>query len=398
MNLPILSVTGRVSQTGAATLRKASARMFVLCAAAAVLLTGCSGHIANADTVDPSKVQVEEAPDSNTVHVDRPERFRLATVEQRPAWNELNATGVVQPDISRTVPVLSLAAGRAIKVRARLGDFVRKGDVLARINSADLGDAFANYQKAQADDKLAHGQLERARLLFSHGAMAQKELEVAEDAENKAQVDVEAAAEHVRVLGADPARPSSVVEVRAPMSGVIVEQNLTGATAVKSVDNSPNLFTIADMSRVWVVCDVYENDLSRIHLGDSAAVRLNAYPELVLRGRVNNIGEILDPVTRAAKVRLELGNASNLMRQGMFATATFRSKGQVMRTVAPATAVLRLHDKYWVFLPLGGRVFRRTEVQAGAVQPDGSQELLSGVAPGQQVVANALQFSTEVAQ
>lgn len=365
---------------------------------AAMLTSGCGGRTANADSIDPSKVQVEEAPDASIVEVDNPGRFQLATVEQRPAWNELNATGVVQPDVTRTVQVLSLAAGRAIEVRARLGDFVQKGDVLARINSADLAAASADYQKAQADEKLARRQLERAQLLYSHGAMAQKDLEIAEDTENKAQVDVKTSAEHLHVLGADPDHASSIVEVRAPISGVIVEQNLTGGTAVKSVDNSPNLFTIADMSRVWLVCDVYENNLSQVHVGDYAGIRLNAYPNVLLRGRVNNIGEILDPNTRAAKVRLELPNPRNLMRQGMFATATFRSKTQVMRTVAPSTALLRLHDKYWVFVPIGGRRFRRTEVQAGAVQSDGMQELLSGVAPAQQVVANALQFSTEVAQ
>ena len=366
--------------------------------AAALLLAGCRSQNASADSVDPAKVQVEEAPDANTVEVTRPERFRLVTAEQRPAYNELNVTGTVQPDVSRTVPVLSLAGGRAIEVRVRLGDFVHKGDVLARINSADLSAAFSDHEKAVADEKLAKRQLDRAQELYSHGAMALKELEVAEDAENKAQVDVKTTTERLRVLGADIDHPSSIVEVRAPISGVIVEQNVTTGTGVKSLDNSPNLFTIADMSRVWLVCDVYENNLAQVHLGDIAEVRLNAYPDRVLRGRVDNIGEILDPNTRAAKVRLDLANPGNLMRQGMFATATFRSKSQVMRTVAPATALLRLHDKYWVFVPAGGNRFRRTEVQAGATDSGGMQQIISGVEPGTQMVANSLQFSSEVSQ
>jgi len=363
---------------------------------ALLLNCSCGNRSASADSIDPSKVQVEEAPDANTVVVDHPEIFRLAAAQQRASFNELNATGVVQPDVSRTVAVLSLAGGRAIEVRARLGDSVHKGDVLARINSADLSAAFSDYEKAKADEKLAAKQLDRAQTLNAHGALALKDLELAEDTENKAQVDVKTAAERLRVLGADLINPSSIVEVKAPVSGVIVEQNVTAGAAVKSLDNSPNLFTIADMSRVWIVCDVYENNLAQVHIGDFAGVRLNAYPDRTLRGRVSNIGEILDPNTRAAKVRLELPNPGNLMRQGMFAIATFRSKSQVMRTVVPATALLRLHDKYWVFEPMGGNRFHKTEVQAGRVDSDGMQELLGGIAPGQRVVVSALQFSNSI--
>src|SRR5579884_4088538 len=251
--------------------------------AATLLLPGCRTRKVSADSVDPSKVDVEEAPDPDTVAVEHPEIFKLARAEERAAYNELNATGVVQPDVSRTVPVLSLAGGRAIEVRVRLGDAVRKGEVLARINSPDLSAAFSDYEKAEADEKLASKQLERAQLLYSHGATALKDLELAEDTENKARVDVKTAADRLRVLGADLNNVTSIVEVKAPVSGVIVEQNVTIGAAVKSLDNSPNLFTIADMSRVWVVCDVFENNLAQVHVGDFADVRLNAYPDRLLR-------------------------------------------------------------------------------------------------------------------
>lgn len=135
---------------------------------------------------------------------------------------------------------------------------------------------------------------------------------------------------------------------------------------MRSIDNSPNLFTIADLSRVWVLCDVYAYQLPQVRLGDFADVRLNAYPDRVLRGRVSNIARVLDATTRTAKARLELDNSSRLMRVGMFATATFRSESPESRAVVPATAILRLHDKDWVFRPAGGRRFQQLEIQAGA--------------------------------
>ena len=173
-----------------------------------------------------------------------------------------------------------------------------------------------------------------------------------------------------------------------------MEQNVTSGTGVRSLDNSPNLFTIADLSDVWVLCDVYENDLGRVQLGDPAEVRLNAFPGRVFAGRVRNISTVLDPSTRTAKVRLELANPRGLMRAGMFATATFRSRTAPMRPVIPTTAVLRLHDKDWVFVPLGRNQFRRVEVQAGPVSSAGFQVITSGLAVGGKVVTNALQFAS----
>jgi cobalt-zinc-cadmium efflux system membrane fusion protein len=328
------------------------------------------------------------------VEVPDPEQFPLTTVEQRPIYDELKVNGVVTPDVSRSVPVLSLAGGRVVDIRAKLGDDVTKGQVLLRINSPDVSQAFSDYQKAQADEVLARRQQERSETLLTNGAIAQRDLEAAEDVEQKAKVDLATAAERLRVLGADVSHPSPIVEVKAPISGTIVEQNITGGTGVRSMDNSPNLFTIADLSRVWVLCDVYENNLSQVRLGDFAEVRLNAYPDQALKGRISNISRVLDPNTRTTKVRLELDNERRLLRAGMFATATFRSQSKQLRSVVSAKAVLRLHDKDWVFRAEGGHRFRRIEVQAGRVSSDGLQEILAGLAPGDQIVVNALQFAS----
>lgn len=367
--------------------------------AAVLLLPGCSREAkvdAKADGALP--VTIEEAPDVSVITVERSEQFPLVKVESRKGREELKVNGSVAPDVNRTVPVNALSGGRVTDIRTRLGDEVVKGQVLLRIHSPDLSAAFSDYQKFRADELLARRQFERARLLYSHGAIAQKEVQMAEYTHEKAKVDVQTAAERIRILGGDLNHPSPVFDVKAPISGTIVEQNTAGGAGVKSLDNAPNLFTVADLSRVWVLCDVYENNLSRVHCGDYADVRLNAYPDRVLKGRITNISRVLDPATRTAKVRLELDNRGSLLRPGMFATVTFYSQSTQSRAVVPASAVLRLHDKDWVFRPEGQGRFRRIEIQTLPATGDGFQQVTSGLKAGDEVVSNALELSSSSGQ
>lgn len=357
-------------------------------------LAGCSRENVNAKA--PETVKVEEAPDPNVVAMDHPELFQLATIEMRKVPDELSVNGVVAPDVSRTVPVNAMSAGRVVEVKVRLGDTVQKGQVLLTLTSSDLSTAISDYHKAVADEVLAHRQLDRSQLLYDRGAIAQKDLQIAEDTEEKARVDVRATTERIRILGGDVNQLSSIIVVRAPVSGTIVEQNVTTAAGVKSLDSAPNLFTIADLSRVWMLCDVYENNLSQVHLGDRASVQLNAYPDRNIEGRIGNISSLLDPNTRTAKVRIDLPNPGGLMKPNMFGTVKFFSQSSKSHMAVPVSAILRLQDRDWVFLKLNEKQFRRTEVQALPAGKDGFQHIVSGVKPGDQVAANALQFSRAV--
>ena len=360
--------------------------------------SGCSNDKAKASSVDPKPAPIEEATDANLVKTDHAEQFPLVRVETQKASAELSVNGVVTPDVSRTVPVNSLSGGRVVDIKVKLGDDVQRGQTLVSIHSPDVAQAFADYKKFVADEALARKSLERTQLLFSHGAIAQKEVQVAESAEEKAKVDAEAAAERIRILGARLDQPSPIIAIAAPVSGTIIEQNTAGGAGVKSLDNSPNLFTIADLSRIWIVCDVYENNLSQVHIGDQAEIRLNAYADRVLKGQVSNISKLLDPNTRTAKVRIDLDNRGGLMRQGMFATVRFVSQGKQTRMVLPTTALLRLQDKDWVFVKQDAKQFRRTEVHAGPSAGEAVQQVLTGLKPGDQVVKNALQFSRAMEQ
>jgi len=353
---------------------------------------GCS----NETPVAASKAPVTVDPD--VFSVEHPELFKTARAETRAVPTELTANGTVTPDVNRTIHVTSLGGGRVVDLKVKLGDSVKKGQTLLVISSPDLAAAMSDYQKAVADEVLSRKALERAQLLYDKGAIAAKDLETAQDLEDKAKVDVATAEQHVRVLGADPAHPSPLIDLRAPVTGTIVEQNVSGFEGVKSLDNTPNLFTIADLNEVWVVCDVFENDLGEVHLGDSAEIRLNAFGDRVFRGTVVDISRVLDPNTRSAKVRIVLPNGDGALRPGMFAVARFRSRKKTERVVVPATAIMRLHDKDWVFRKEGDKNFRRVVVQADGLAPDGMQEIRDGLKPGDEVVAKALEFSSEVAE
>jgi len=365
-----------------------------------LLMLGCGGSSEkNAAAEAPPVAQVVHEQDANVVKVDHPDQFPLATAVEHAAASSLVVTGSVVPDISRTVPAISLASGRVVEIRARLGDTVQKGQLLMRVQSADIAQAYSDYRKAQADAALTDTQYERAKELYQHGAVALNDLQVAQAAAQKSKVDMETAAEHLRVLGSPLDHPSAIVDVRAPISGVITDQQVTNASGVQSL-SSANPFTISDLSNVWILCDVYENDLANVRLGETADITVSAYPGRVFTGRISNIGAILDPNIRTAKVRIELKNPG-LMRPGMFVTATFHGSKTEKHAAVPASAILHLHDRDWVYVPAsgsGGNSFRRVEVKAGANLPDKMQEILSGLNPGQQVVTNALELQNTAEQ
>jgi cobalt-zinc-cadmium efflux system membrane fusion protein len=371
-----------------------------------LLLAGCSSSVrgqtgaqnASATVGAPPPPNVVFGADANLFTVDHPEQFPLAAATARPATSELIVTGSITPDVSRNIPVVSLASGRVMAIHARLGDTVKKGQLLLTIRSDDVSGGYANYRKALADEILARAQLARSQDLYNHGAIPQTALEIAQDTADKAKVDVETTGEHLRLIGNNPDAPVAMVDILAPASGVITDQQVTNASAIQAF-STPSPFTISDLSSVWVVCDVYENDLANVRLGDPAAISLNAFPDRMFNGRVSNIGAVLDPTIRTAKVRIEIQNPG-IMRLGMFVRATFRGQTNEMHTIVPASAVLHMHDRDFLYVPATGNRFRRVEVVSGDLLQDNlnMQEIKSGLTPGQQVVTNALVLDHVLAQ
>jgi len=368
----------------------AAGTLFVLC-------TGCGRDAkAEGESTGPQPGRVVADFDPNNFTVDHAERFAIATAGEYTSAPELNVTGTVSPDVSRQVPAPSLASGRVVEIDARLGDTVKKGQLLFKVRSTDVSAAFSEYRQAVRNEELSKTQLDRAKLLCDHGAIPKSAYEIAQNAEEDNLIVLETAKEHLHVLGSDPDHPTSIVPVFAPVSGTITDQQITDASGVQAL-TPPNPFTISDLSHVWIVCDVYENDLSQVHVGEFADIHLAAFPDRVLKARIGNILPIMDPNIHTAKVRLEVENPG-LLRVGMFVTATFHGLVAEKLATVPASAVLHLHDRQWVFMPVKRGTFRRVEVTAGAMLPGNMQEIASGLKPGERVIQDALMFENGVEQ
>ena len=370
------------------------ARTLALVTVFGIALSGCKSKDAGSGA--PPATQIIQVADMNLLTIDAKDvdKFPLATATQIESAAELTATGAVFPDINREVPVISLANGRVVDIKTRLDDNVRKGQLLLKVQSPDITNAFNAYLKAANDGQLAHRAYLRADDLLKHGAISQAQFEQAEDTDKNAQADLTAAEEQLQTLGVDKNHPSNIVDVYAPISGVIVAQNVTNASAAGvSLSGSATAFTIADLSTVWIVCDVYENDIAKLQPGQEARIKFNAFPDRTVTGRSSDIGPILDPSLRTAKVRIEVANPG-FLKLGMFATATFTSRAKEIHPVVPAEAVLHLHDRDWIYEPAGGNQFKRIEVHTGRMIDGNRQEILSGIQPGQQVVSNALLLET----
>jgi len=347
----------------------------------------------------PSTPQIISAGSEDLVHVQDPSRFPLVPVREEPVYDSLNVTGSVQPDVSREVPVLSIANGRVVALHVGLGNTVRKGQLVMEVQSPDVTQAFQSYQTALSNENLANTTLTRDRLLFDKGAIAKSQLDVAQNGEDDAEATLRAAEQQLHILGVDKDHPSDTVKVYAPISGIVVAQNTTAAGAAGiNLAGIAGSLTIADLSHVWVVCDVYENDLGNVQLGERAEIRLNAFPHKTRSGVVSDIGAILDPSIRTAKVRIQVNNPDNLLRIGMFATATFHGRTSHAASLVPSTAILHLHDRDYVYVPTNGTGYRRVVVHCAQTLPNGWAEVTSGIGAGEQVVSNALELQNTAGQ
>jgi cobalt-zinc-cadmium efflux system membrane fusion protein len=363
-------------------------------------LSGCK-HEAGSTSAEapPSSVQVEETGGSDVVHVERAGRFPLVQSVSQDVRSALKVTGTVNPDVSREIPVLSLANGRVVALHVGLGDSVHKGELLMEVQSPDVSTAFNAYLKAVNDEHLTAVTLDRDKLLYDKGAIPKSQLDAAQDGEDDAKAGLTASEQQLKILGVDRNHPGETVKIYAPASGVIIAQNVTaaGAAGISYVGSTGSL-TIADLSHVWVICDVYENDLAGVHLGQHADIQLNAFPSKVFSGTISDIGAQLDPSLRTAKVRIQVENPEKLLRLGMFATGTLQGSRPEQETAVPPAAVLQLHDRSYVFEPAGDGSFKRVQVKTGPTLPGNMVEIDAGLGAGQQVVGNALDLENTADQ
>lgn len=296
----------------------------------------------------------------------------------------LDIPAQIEPDPTKVVHVFPPAGGRIIELQVRPWDWVKKGQTLAVIESGDLSRAVADYHKALADYQVKQQQLTRAADLLAHDAIAQKDYQQAQADEQSAQAELDATKEQVRVFGMDPDHASSQLLVLAPRAGVVLDVGASPGEFSNALAAPQPMCTIADISSVWAVGDIYEADLAAAKAGQRAQVNLNAYPGQQWTGRVDVISDAVDPNTRTLHVRVVLPNPAAKFKPSMFGSIRLlRSSRQGI--LVPAAAVLREGNTAYVFVSNGSGPFQRRNVTLGQ-SSDGSIEIASGVKAGETIV------------
>jgi cobalt-zinc-cadmium efflux system membrane fusion protein len=383
----------------ALTPRFAHLRLAVLFPLIFTALVGCKSDKPNPADEAPSNLAVVETGGNAAVSVKDPARFPLVQATATSVTSTLDVTGTINPDISREIPVLSLANGRVVALHVGLGDTVRKGQLVMEVQSPDVTTAFNAYLKAVNDEHLTTVTLDRDKLLFDKGAIPKSQLDAAQNGEEDAHADLVATEQQLKIYGVDRNHPGDSVKIYAPASGVVISQSVTSAGAAGiTYAGSTGSLTIADLSHVWVIVDVYENDLKTVHLGQHADIHLNAFPGKTFSGTISDIGAQLDTSLRTAKVRIQVPNPNNELRLGMFATATLLASRPEQQIVIPAGAILQLHDHSYVFMPGTSGTFRRVQIKTGRTIDNAMVEVQSGLGVGQQVVSNALSLQNSADQ
>ena len=307
--------------------------------------------------------------------------------------------GRVEPNAYREVIVTPVAAGRVTRVNVQLGDVVRRGQTLAQIYSPELADTQTRYLSAQAELEAATQQLRRTERLVEIGAASRQELESVRADHTTRATAVQGARSQLVLLGMTPgaiktlSAPSEITattNVPAPIDGVITERT---ANIGLNVDASSELFTVIDLSTVWIVGDLYEKDFRRVRVGTAATITTSAYPDEVLRGKVSYIDPEVNPDTRTARVRVEVRNPDRRLRLGMFADMEMNDAEGARVAIVPQSAVQTLGDRTVVYVAEGTQPgqFIEREVTLGKASGE-NVEVSSGVKAGEDVVAQGSFF------
>jgi cobalt-zinc-cadmium efflux system membrane fusion protein len=371
-------------------------------AGSAILLTlaGCdSGSPAESTGAKNSNdAELFTIPQNQMAHV------QVLTVQPTTLTRTLRLTGAVAYNSFRTTPVITQISGPVSRVAVVPGQRVSKGEPMLYVASPDYSQLRTNYLKARDAYALAQKANARAQDLYQHQAIAEQSVEQAESAEVQASGDLASAQAALKVMGiSDPdalvkAPPSFEVPVRAPISGLVVEQDVSAGQLVQP--GATQCFMISDVSSVWVLVNVYQNDLPYVRVGDTVAIQTDAYPE-TFHGKISYVAASLDPSTRTLQARIETPNPGEKLKKDMYVVATVNA-GAIKNAIAlPDAAVLRDSDSQnqpFVYAAVGSGQFGRRPVTVGE-SLNGQTEITSGLKAGDQVIGNGslfLQFANSL--
>ena len=343
------------------------------------------------------KAALFSVPQNQMSHV------QVVTVGQKSFPMILRLPGSVAYNAFKTTPVITQVSGPVTQVLVYPGQRVRAGQPMLYVSSPDFAQLRSNYLKAHDAYSLAQANLERDQDLYAHHAVAQVDLLQAQSTRNQAMADMQASEQALQVIGiSDPSHladgaASSKIPVLAPIAGEVVERMVQPGQVIQA--GSTQVFTISNMSTVWVLVNVYQNDLSYIHLGDPVTVETDAFPNK-FHGRISYIAPSLDADTRTLKVRIVTGNPHGMLKKDMYVTAIVQS-GKTQALTVPDDAVLRNDvNEPFVYVLSGTDQFSRRLVSIGQSN-NGQTQILSGLKAGDRVAGNGslfLQFARSLTE
>lgn len=309
---------------------------------------------------------------------------------------ELRVTGSITYDANRVSHIGSRTNGRIVSMRADLGERVGRGQVLAILESADVGKIRAEEREAEELVKISQENYSREQRLAEQGISSRKELLVAEAELRRNEAASRSAEERLRVLGAGHGAGGQF-GIAAPFAGIVAARD---ASLGEMAEPTDILFTVADLSRVWIELDVFERDLARVRAGQPVSVTVTAYPDREFPARIVYVGDVLNPEKRTAQARVEIPNPEGVLKPGMFATASIRTGSGGAVAVVPQEAIQEFEGRTVVFVP-GDEAgeFRASPVELGETLDGNRVVIRSGIAPGGRiVVAGAFALRSELAK
>ena len=372
---------------------------------AALALAGCSsgiGQRAGDMTSYSAKEPKSEKPELFTVPKEQMSHVQVVTLEAVKLTRKLRLTGNVTYNAFRTTPVITQVGGLVSRILVVPGERVRKGQTLLELASPDYSQMRAAYLKAKDTFRVADKNYDRAVDLYAHHAIAERDLLQAESDRNLARADLDATEQALRILGIakpeelEKAPSSPQIPLPAPVSGEIVERDISPGQLLQP--GATQAFVISDMSSVWILANVYQNDLAYVKVGDAVDVQTDSYPD-VFHGKISFVSPALDPNTRTLQARLEVQNPAGKLKNNMYCVATVVA-GVIENAIAvPDAAVLRDdQNEPFVYVASGETQFARRPVQIGQSE-SGRTQILKGLSAGEKVVGDGslfLQFANSL--
>jgi cobalt-zinc-cadmium efflux system membrane fusion protein len=371
--------------------------MFALAAAmAAACLAGCSSdERANQMTSYSAKESKSETPELFTIPQNQMSHVQVVTVEPVKLPRVLRLTGAVAYNAFNTVPVITQVGGPVTRILVVPGERVKKGQSLLEVSSPDYSLLYAAYLKARDTLRVTDKNYARAQDLYAHHAIAERDLLQAESDRIQAQADLNAALLGLKILGIpnpddlEKAPSSAEIPLLAPIGGEIVERDVAPGQLLQA--GATQAFIISDMGSVWVLANVYQSDLSAVHVGDQVAVQTDSYPDK-FQGKISFISPALDPTTRTLQARIVVENPGEKLKNNMYVTVTVNAGAEQNAIAVPDSSVLRDDENQpFVYIASGSNQFGRRPVEIGQSEA-GKTQILKGLSPGDRVVGDGSLF------